>query len=79
MAKAIFGKVLNTLIVSAAVVGTTAQMAFAQGFSGDFAPEQWELFNSSPAFEGIDNSDITIGDINTLLIFAVFAGYVVSI
>ena len=35
-------------------------MASAQGFTGNFAPEQWELFNSRPAFTGIDNSKIGI-------------------
>ncbi|MBT9315854.1 hypothetical protein [Leptothoe spongobia] len=65
MAKAILDKVLGALVTSAAVVGTTAQLATAQvettqGFDGSFAPDQWELFNSSPAFIGIDNSEITI-------------------
>ena len=63
MAKAILGKVLGALLTSVAAVGTAAQIATAQGFDGNFAPAQWELFNSSPAFLGIDNSAITIGDI----------------
>lgn len=58
MAQAILKTLLGALVVSA--VSTTAQAATAQGFTGDFAPEQWELFNSSPAFEGIDNSELTI-------------------
>lgn len=60
MAQAIFKAALGTLIASAAVVNATAQVAIAQGFTGDFAPEEWELFNSSPAFPGIDNSALTI-------------------
>ena len=63
MAKAIINTVLGTLVTSTVVVGVTAQAASAQGFTGSFAPEQWELFNSSPAFFGIDNSEITIGGI----------------
>ncbi|NEQ52244.1 MAG: PEP-CTERM sorting domain-containing protein [Leptolyngbya sp. SIO3F4] len=63
MANAILDKFLETLVISAAVVGVTAQQVTAQGFEGSFAPDQWELFNSSPAFEGIDNSEITIDGI----------------
>ena len=62
MAKAILGKVFGALVASATVVATTAQMAVAQGFVGDFAPDQWELFNSSPRVEG-DNADVTINGI----------------
>lgn len=65
MAKAILNTVLGTLIATAAVISTTAAGASAQeGFTGSFAPEQWELFNSSPAFPDIDNSQITIGGIS---------------
>lgn len=60
MAKAIINTVLGALVTSAVVIGTTAQTVNAQGFAGNFAPENWELFNSSPAFPGIDNSKITI-------------------
>ncbi|MEM8611728.1 MAG: hypothetical protein AAGF93_06890 [Cyanobacteria bacterium P01_H01_bin.105] len=63
MANAILNTFLGALITSAAVVGTTAQ-AFALGFTDSYAPEQWELFNSSPAFPGIDNSKITINGIS---------------
>lgn len=64
MAQAILKNVLGALVASAAVIGTTAQMAVAQvGFAGSFAPEQWELFNSSPAFPDIDNSALRIGGI----------------
>ena len=63
MAKAILDKFFGALVTSVAVVGTTAQMVSAQGFDGAFAPDQWELFNSSPAFLGIDNSEITIDGI----------------
>ena len=59
MAKAILNTVLGALVISAAVA--TAQTANAQGFTGGFAPEEWELFNSRPAFTGIDNSRIGIG------------------
>ena len=61
MAQAILSTILGALLTSAAVVGATAQAANAQGFTGSFAPEEWELFNSSPAFSGIDNSRIGIG------------------
>ncbi|MBT9311963.1 hypothetical protein [Leptothoe kymatousa] len=50
MAKAIFKTVLGAFFASTAVVTATAQMAIAQGFTGDFAPGEWELFNSSPIF-----------------------------
>lgn len=60
MAQAILNTILGTLATSIAVVGATAQMASAQGFTGNFAPDQWELFNSRPAFIGIDNSKIGI-------------------
>ncbi|MEO0351706.1 MAG: hypothetical protein AAF282_16835 [Cyanobacteria bacterium P01_A01_bin.15] len=63
MAKAILNTVLGTLVTSAAVIGTTAQTVAAQGFTGSFAPEQWELFNSAPALPGVDNSQITIGGV----------------
>ncbi|MEM1251082.1 MAG: hypothetical protein AAGI69_01525 [Cyanobacteria bacterium P01_H01_bin.21] len=61
MAKAILSTVLGALMTSAAVIGVTAQSANAQGFTGSFAPEEWQLFNSRPAFSGIDNSRIGIG------------------
>ena len=62
MANAILNTFLGALVTSVAVVSTTAQ-ASAQGFTNSYAPDQWELFNSSPAFLGIDNSQITIGGI----------------
>ena len=60
MAQAILKTVFGALATSIAVVSTTAQMASAQGFTGSFAVDQWELFNSRPAFTGIDNSRIGI-------------------
>ena len=63
MAQAILKIVLGALVASTTVVSTTAQIATAQGFTGDFAPDQWELFNSSPAFPDIDNSELTIDDV----------------
>ncbi|MEM9483712.1 MAG: PEP-CTERM sorting domain-containing protein [Cyanobacteria bacterium P01_F01_bin.116] len=63
MAKAILEKFFGALVTSVAVVGTTVQVASAQGFDEAFSPDQWELFNSSPAFSGIDNSEITIDGI----------------
>ncbi len=61
MAKAILNTISGALATSVAVIGTAAPMASAQGFTGSFVPDQWELFNSSPAFPNIDNSLITIG------------------
>ena len=59
MAQAIFKKILGVLGTSVAVVGTTAQMSLAQGFTGSFAPEQWQLFNNRPPeIPGIDPEDI---------------------
>ena len=63
MANAILRTVIGALVASTAVIGSAAQSATAQGFTGSFAPEQWELFNSSPAFPNIDNSQITINNI----------------
>ncbi len=63
MAKAILSTVIGSLVTSAAVIGTTAQASIAQGFTGSFAPEQWELFNSSPALAGIDNTQLTINNV----------------
>lgn len=64
MAQAILEKFLGTLIASAAVMGATAQMAAAQvGFTGDFAPDNWELFNGSPAFPNVDTTPLTINNI----------------
>ncbi|MEM7061587.1 MAG: hypothetical protein AAF572_00245 [Cyanobacteria bacterium P01_B01_bin.77] len=64
MAQAILKKVLGTLAVSAAVMGATAQMAAAQvGFTGSYAPDQWELFNGSPAFPNVDTTPLRINDI----------------
>ncbi|NEP61911.1 MAG: hypothetical protein F6K31_34005, partial [Symploca sp. SIO2G7] len=64
MAPAIFKNLVGTLVASAAVLGVTAQGTAAQvGFTDDFVPEQWQLFNSSPAFPDIDNSQLTINGI----------------
>ncbi|MEM9266181.1 MAG: hypothetical protein AAGA46_11715 [Cyanobacteria bacterium P01_F01_bin.13] len=59
MAQAILSTVLGILATSTAVVGLTTQTAVAQGFSGSFAPEQWQLFNNRPpTIPGVDPEDI---------------------
>lgn len=64
MAKAILKNVLGTLVASAAVIGATAPMAAAQvGFAGSYAPDQWTLFNGSPAFPNVDTTPLIINDI----------------
>lgn len=62
MAKAILNTFIGVLATSAAVMTAAPAMA-AQGFAESFAPDQWELYNSRPAFVGVDNSQITIGGI----------------
>ena len=64
MAKAILDKILGTLLASVAVIAAVPQEVNAQGFDGSFAPDQWELFNSSPVLsDNSDNSEVTIGGI----------------
>ncbi|MEA5463429.1 hypothetical protein [Leptothoe sp. PORK10 BA2] len=63
MAKAILSTAIGALVASVGVIAATPQSATVQGFNGSFAPERWELFNSSPAFPGIDNSQLTINNV----------------
>ncbi|MEM6252708.1 MAG: hypothetical protein AAF821_07290 [Cyanobacteria bacterium P01_D01_bin.156] len=62
MANAISKSVFGAAIIISAV-GVSPQIASAQGFTDNFAPEQWELFNSSPAFPDIDNSALAINGV----------------
>lgn len=60
MARAILKTVLGGAL-AAAVLGMAPDAEAVQGFTGDFDPDRWELYNSSPQFTDTETEDVTVG------------------